>query len=180
MACPNKNLQEWKDLVATRGENMAYFLWDQHNGNVPMFDKNTLYQMNDGKITDVAIKELDNHLLNFMKRFGVRSKAFDELKSKIGVDSLGATDVLNKLIWYTNNRNVETIPEEVGHMAVMLMGEAHPDITTLLSEVTSWSEYQEVYDEYMPRYNNVKQVKMEAIGKLIAKSLVKNYKDIDI
>jgi len=33
--CPNPNLKEWKDLVKSRGEDISYFLWDKHNGNVP-------------------------------------------------------------------------------------------------------------------------------------------------
>jgi hypothetical protein len=136
----------------------------------------TMYQLNNSDILEPAIQELDVYLLNFMKQFGVRSKEFNDLKSRIGVDALGATDVLNKLIWYTKNRNVETIPEEVGHMITMLMGETNPIIQDLLESITDWSEYESIRKKYMPIYNNEKQVKIEAIGKLIAKALVKNYK----
>ena len=122
------------------------------------------------------IKDLDKYLLDFLKPFGVLSKEFDSLKERLGVDALGATDVLNKLIWYTKNRNEETVPEEVGHMAVMLMGENHQEIVDLMVEIQNWSEYKKIYDQYMPIYKNEKKVKVEAIGKLLAKSLVKNYK----
>jgi hypothetical protein len=142
-----------------------------------MFDnQDNFYQLNDKKVLGESLPELDNYLLNFMKQFGVKSKEFDDLKARLGVDALGATDVLNKLIWYTKNRNEETIPEEVGHMAVMLMGEEHPDIKELLKEITNWSEYSDIKKEYFPIYNNEKQVKIEAVGKLIAKALVRNYK----
>jgi hypothetical protein len=33
--CPNKNLEEWKLLVAARGEDVAYYLWDKYSGSVP-------------------------------------------------------------------------------------------------------------------------------------------------
>ena len=33
--CPNKNLDSWKNLVAARGEDVAYYLWDKHDGSVP-------------------------------------------------------------------------------------------------------------------------------------------------
>lgn len=33
--CPNKNLDSWKDLVAIRGEDIAYYLWDYYKGEVP-------------------------------------------------------------------------------------------------------------------------------------------------
>jgi len=35
MSCPNTNLEEWKLLVASRGEDVAYALWDLYEGNVP-------------------------------------------------------------------------------------------------------------------------------------------------
>ena len=181
-SCVNKNTEEFKALAEQSNINPIILaakvsLWQEKNGLDKFPTTDTLFQLRDERNIEPAIKELDNYLLDFMKPFGVRSKEFDELKSKLGVDALGATDVLNKLIWYTKNRNAETIPEEVGHMATMLMGENHPDIKDLLSEIENWSEYQEIYDKYMPIYNNEKQVKIEAIGKLIAKSLVKNYKE---
>ena len=49
-------------------------------------------------------------------------------------------------------------------------------VNELLKNITNWSEYQDIKDQYLPIYKNEKQVKIEAIGKLIAKSLVKNYK----
>jgi len=39
--CPNKNLQDWKDLVSQRGESMAYYIWDKYKGNIPNFEYST-------------------------------------------------------------------------------------------------------------------------------------------
>jgi len=180
--CVNRSSSEFKALAEQSNMNPIILaakvsLWQEKNGLDKFPTADTLFQLRDERNVESAIKELDSYLLDFMKPFGVRSKEFEELKSKLDVDALGATDVLNKLIWYTKDRNVETVPEEVGHMATMLMGENHPDIKDLLFEIENWSEYKEVYDKYMPIYNNEKQVKIEAIGKLIAKSLVKNYKE---
>ena len=33
--CPNKNLPEWKKLVASKGEKEAHYLWARYNGEVP-------------------------------------------------------------------------------------------------------------------------------------------------
>jgi hypothetical protein len=33
--CPNKSLESWKSLEASLGEDMAYYLWDKYEGNVP-------------------------------------------------------------------------------------------------------------------------------------------------
>lgn len=153
-----------------------------YNGDQALYDQENTeeddiyYQLDTEEVLEPAIKELDKYLLDFLKPFGVKSKEFEDMKSKLGVDALGATDVLNKLIWYAKNRNAETVPEEVGHMVTMLMGESNPIIKDLLENITNWSEYDKIYEQYMPIYKNAKQVKIEAVGKLIAKSLVKNYK----
>jgi len=34
-SCPNENLDSWKQLVASRGEDIAYYLWDLYEGEVP-------------------------------------------------------------------------------------------------------------------------------------------------
>lgn len=127
-------------------------------------------------LVNPAIEELDKYLLDFLKGFNVKSKEFEELKSRLGVNALGATDVLNKLIWYVKNRNEETLPEEAAHMIVALMGEKNPDIIELLANIKNWSEYEAIKNQYLPIYNDENKVKIEAVGKLIAKSLVKNYK----
>ena len=137
--------------------------------------KNTYLQLA-SNLVNPAIEELDKYLLDFLKNFNVKSKQFEELKSKLGIDALGATDSLNKLIWYVKNRNEETLPEESAHMLVALMGEKHPDINELLSNITNWSEYNDIKNQYLPIYKDENKVKIEAVGKLIAKSLVKNYK----
>lgn len=135
-----------------------------------------LLQMSSKEIEE-ANQELDKYLLDFLKQFGVKSKEFDNLKERLGIDALGATDVLNKLIWYKKDRRIDTIPEEAGHMIVMLMGMDHPEIKALLTEITGWTEYKNIYNQYMPIYKNEQQVKIEAVGKLLAQSLVKNYKE---
>ena len=35
ISCPNKRLKVWKDLVQNVGENKAYVLWAEYDGNVP-------------------------------------------------------------------------------------------------------------------------------------------------
>lgn len=106
-----------------------------------------MYQLSSEEI-ESANKELDKYLLDFLKQFGVQSKEFESLKARLGVDALGATDVLNKLIWYAKERRIDTIPEEAGHMIVMLMGEQNPDIQALMSEITGWTEYAKIYQQY--------------------------------
>lgn len=176
MKCLNKSLPlVQQTLSVLRSEPLAAKVLDMSGSNPTMDEIMRNYYQLASPLTTQANKELDDFLLNFLKPFGVKSKEFESLKQRLGIDALGATDVLNKLIWYNKERRKDTIPEEAAHMIVMLMGENHSDIKSLLSEIKLWSGYQEVYDKYMPIYNNEKQVKIEAIGKLIAQAMVENY-----
>lgn len=139
--------------------------------------KDNLYQLRTKEILESANKNLDTFLIDYLKPFGIRVAEFDNLKEKLGIDSLGVADIMNKLIVLSTNRNIETVPEEFGHFITFLMGKDQK-ILDLMDSITSWSEYKDIYDTYMPVYKNDAQVRIEAVGKLLAKSLVKNYKAV--
>ena len=132
------------------------------------------YQLTSQEIKE-ADKKLDAKLLNFLSKYGVKSTEINNFKERWGVDALGATDVLNKIIYHSVEKKLDTIPEEAVHMVVMLMGQTHPLIRDLMDNIKDWSGYQAVYDEYMPVYNNEKQVKVEALGKLVTESLLQKW-----
>ena len=135
---------------------------------------NVQYQLTSKEIKE-ADKKLDAKLLNFLSRYGVKSTEINNFKERFGVDAIGATDVLNKIIYHSVEKKLDTIPEEAAHMIVMLMGQTHPLIKDLMDNIKDWSGYQAVYDEYMPVYNNEKQVKVEALGKLVTESLLQKW-----
>jgi len=131
------------------------------------------------QITSQEIKEADNKLdtklLKFVSLYGVQVKEIDNFKERFGINALAVTDALNKIIYYSTNKKLDTISEEVSHIVVMLMGQENTLINDLINNIKDWSGYKSVYDEYMPIYNNEKQVKIEAIGKLIAECLIENW-----
>jgi len=120
-------------------------------------------------------EELDAKLLAYVKQFGVTVVEMESFKERFGVDAIGATDVIQKLIFINSSKkNYDTVSEEVSHMIVMLMGES-PEIKILLSNIESWSEYKSIYDKYFPIYKNEKKVKVEAIGQLVSKAIQMEY-----
>ena len=149
---------------------------DIQRGGYTEEDRGEFFQIK-SKEVEKASQELDEYLLNFLKPFGVTYKEVEGLKNRLGEDSLGVADVLNKLITLSKDRKIDTVPEEAGHMLVMLMGENHPEIKGLLKSIEKWSGYQEVYDQYFDKYYNEKQIKLEAIGQVIAKGLVREFKE---
>lgn len=136
------------------------------------------FQLTDTTKLEKNDAELDAFLLDFLTSFGVKTEQLDEIKERFGADALGVTDVLNKLIYYAGNRNIETIPEEFGHMISFLMGPNHPLMKQLLEDINKWEEFADIWKEYYPKYNyNGAKVRLEAVGKLIAKRLVAQYKE---
>ena len=59
ISCPNKRLVAWKNLVKTVGENKAYVLWSEYDGNVPdNYYKNEVVLNNEIE-SIVSSKEVD-------------------------------------------------------------------------------------------------------------------------
>ena len=185
-SCPNINAPEFKALESVHGREKATLLFHMNNEVVPTIeeaqnltstvDKSAIFfQLSSSEIEESDLA-LDQYLADFLKPFNVNIKLLNTLEEKFGVDSLGVADVLNKMIYLKRERKLDTMPEEFSHMIVMLMGEKHPDIADLINNIEMWSEYDAIRTKYLPVYKNEKQVKIEAIGQLISKSLVKNYK----
>ena len=122
-------------------------------------------------------KELNNYLLDFLKNFGVESRKLDSIQNIKGSDLFGVTDALNKLIWFVEDKDISTIPEQSSTLLVMLMGYNHPAVKQLLNEIESWSRYQEMYDKYYPVYENELQVKIQAISTLLSETLIDQFKN---
>lgn len=137
-----------------------------------------IYNQLTSKELESANEDLNQYLVDFLKPFGVQVRDFEEYKNRTGQDGLGVTDVLNKLIYLSSQSKIDTMPEEAAHMAIMLMGEKHPDISFLLENIEWWSEYGSIKKEYSEKYKgNEKMIKIEAIAKLISGSIVKKYKE---
>lgn len=138
--------------------------------------KSGYYQLKDSTNLKQANKELDTYLLDFLKPFGVKSQEVEELKTRLGKDALALTDVLNKVIYHVNSDklNALSIPEEASHMIVMLMGKHNPLIKELLDNIHKWDKYESIKKLYLPEYQNLAQVKIEAVGQLLSEALVRN------
>jgi len=140
----------------------------------PEVDNNSFFQLDKSKLP-AAEKKLDDQLLLFLNEFGVTTKELNDFKKRFGVDALGATDVIQKLIYLSSKRNITTVPEEAAHMIVMLMGKNHPLIKEAFTNIESWSGYNSVKKQYMPIYKDENKVKIEALGHLIRDAIVNQY-----
>ena len=124
--CPNKNLSEWKTLVDVQGEDMAHYLWDKYNGEVPSEYNVSLNQ----KLVD-----------GFLKDFGITVTEYNDLKTDIGLDAVAASDLITKSIAYQKG---ESISGEVAYFAYSMLGKQNNKIrANLRYMVNRWDKYKE-------------------------------------
>jgi hypothetical protein len=124
--CPNKNLESWKNLVEAKGENLAYFLWDKYNGNVPLELSTSL----ESKLVD-----------GFLKDFNINIKEYEDLKKDIGIDAVAASDLIAKTIAYQKG---ESILPEVAYFAYSMLGKQNNKLRSELRYlVNKWEKYSE-------------------------------------
>ena len=67
--CPNKNSDSWKQLVELRGEEMAYYLWDEYNGEVPEDVLNNVEQI--VTTPQKAIQDKINETKSFIRKYNI-------------------------------------------------------------------------------------------------------------
>lgn len=137
-----------------------------------------LEKIKDKKAIPFSVKELsvlDSYLVDFLKPFNIRS---EEIKKDMGIDSLGLVDVINKMLWYSHNKDkTTTIPKSFAQMIISLMGKNHKDLKEIYENISSWSKYEKIHQNFYIKYKgNEEKIKYEAISQLLKEALEKNYK----
>lgn len=124
---------------------------------------------------------LDDDLVKFAKSIGVTVEIVQSLKEKFGVNASGVADILNKIIYVSKDRKLDTMSEEIGHFYSELMGYKDGLGKQMYQSIISWSGYNAVVEKYSSVYTNIDgtpdmdKIKKEAIGQAIAEAIVKNY-----
>ena len=140
-------------------------------------------------INNPLSKKLEDTLIKYFDKFHIQREELNNLKARFGVDSVGVFDVLSKTIYYANNRNLLTLPEEYGHVFVELLGNVssrkakNPLFTYLFESIETWEGYERVFNDYKDKYltkegrADIYRIKKEAIGQAIGIALVSNFKN---
>lgn len=177
--CPNINLDSWKTLVAARGEDMAYYLWDEYNGNVPESESKP-----EGTESSTASPKTIAAIKNFLKQIGVDIKAGKEIVvNGVKMDANAVAMVTQKLIQVVEGAEAKALPEEAMHFAVEIIKQTNPKLyNQLLKEVGSYALTNQVFADYgnNPLYQtkdgkpDVIKLKEEAMGKILAETVIRN------
>ena len=132
-------------------------------------------------------QELRSILLEFLDKLGVTVKD-QQVVLKSG-DSNAETEFLKKagkivdiIIRIAQGKEFnDTLAEETAHVFVELLGENHPMLQEMFELITETEIYQEVLAEYGSDINykdNPYKLKSEAVGKLLASYLLKQFETV--
>lgn len=145
--------------------------------------KGIIYKQKVSEPTNASDKAVEDKLKSFLSRYGIGLRYVDSLKER-GYDAVAISDITNRLILIAKKEADETtLPEEVAHIAVELLGEDNPIVKKLLEKIENTEIYKDTYEEYKadPEYlkdgkPDTYKIKKEAIGKAIGKQIIKKGK----
>jgi hypothetical protein len=84
--CPNKNLNEWKSLVVARGEDVAFYLWDKYDGNVPESESRTEIVKSGLKATNILQSPKANQFFNTAVKNKITGESFwNKMQADLGI-----------------------------------------------------------------------------------------------
>jgi hypothetical protein len=123
--------------------------------------------------------QLEAKLKDILTNVGIKVQAYDTLVYKLGVDAAGAADILNRIVYISDKAGYETLPEEVAHFFIEGLGDSNPLVKRLMDNISEHPVYKEVLEEYKDVYDTDEQFRKEAIGKLLGKYIVQEYKNTE-
>lgn len=178
--CPNKNLDSWKQLVAQKGEAMAYYLWDKNGGNV----SNILAQIQGGQtVSSKASPKTIRLVKDLLKRIGVNYQSVSSIRvDGLEIGANGVADITQKLVQIAQGKEDVALTEEAMHFVVELLEQQDPALfNKLLSEINGYNLYKNVVAEYasLKDYQtpdgkpDIRKLKKEAIAKVLTEVIIK-------
>jgi hypothetical protein len=123
--------------------------------------------------------ELNKKLVGFLSEFGITVEHLETLKDRVGVDAVGAADILHKVILIAKGQeDVTTLPEEAAHFAIELLGDDHPLVQRMLDVVVGTEIYNKVKRDYAGVYKGDEtKIRKEAAGKMLADAIINKNED---
>lgn len=118
----------------------------------------------------------------FLANYGIKVEYIDNMRERTGDDYRAVALIFQNLILVANGKEkADTLPEEVAHFAVELLGENNPLIKRLMDNIEDTDIYRETYEEVKDKQAyidengnpNINKIKKEAVGKAIRDKIVK-------
>lgn len=170
-------------LVQPLKDNQSLWIDAPNIHNLIAFKVSEQLKFENTKSSKTANEELDKILKDYLSELNITVNEFRDLKSQLGVDALGVAHIINKSIDLSENRRIDTLPEEAGHFYVELLTKrgTQDSLTEynlykdLMSKIENWEKYKEIEKAYLPIYKDKNKVKKEAIAKAISEAIVNRF-----
>jgi len=180
ISCINTSSEEWKSLVASRGEDMAHYLWDLHEGEVPQSEytetemvaskasaETVVVMKNAAKQMDIDIMSLDEY-----------AKGNPDIQTK-GIN--GLADLIKGVVAIAQGMENYTLTEEIVHIATAILEQTNPKlVTAMIAKIDRFKIYDETLKAYKGKkaYQlangkpDIRKIKKEAVDKLISELII--------
>jgi len=180
--CVNKSLPEFKEMARETNINPLVLAakisaWQEKNGLDNWPTSSDIMGTPTASTIDKPIKELEDKLIAFLNKIGVKIEELPE------GDFVAKAKLLEKIIQVVQGKaDVSTLPEEASHIFVAILKANGVVYQKLVADIESKPIYNDVFEEYkniyvLPNGNpDIDRIKEEAVGKLIAKNIVSLYK----
>lgn len=183
--CPNINLDSWKNLVAARGEDVAYYLWDKYEGNVPESEQQSILLQKEEMPASKASTETLNRVKQVAKDMGVVFQDLvDYAKGNPDIDTKGVNavaDLTKGVIAIASGKENVALTEEMVHVATAILEQTSPELVTrMISQIGKYKIYNATLEAYSGNKNyqlsngkpDIRKIKKEAVDKLIAEHVI--------
>lgn len=124
--------------------------------------------------------ELQEKLINLLKKFGIKTLAFEEyikkyqIRNKLPINARALADLANKVIAFKDG-NIENddLVEETSHLIVAsIPEEKKANIKRNIHKTKEWGQYSEGYKQI---YATEDEVREEILGKVVANSIKEQF-----
>jgi hypothetical protein len=180
ISCINTSSKEWQSLVNARGENMAHYLWDFYEGEVPesayveterpaskASDETVAVIKKAAKQMDIDIVPLDDY-----------TKGNPDIQTK-GIN--GLADLIKGTVAVAQGMENYALTEEIVHVATAILEQTNPKlVTSMISKIDRFKIYDDTLKAYKGKkaYQlsdgkpDIRKIKKEAVDKLIAELII--------
>lgn len=176
---------QWRIRQAQSGN---YYIAGYKNRSVTMDNYTSpyaggMFRQLKSKSQEIQIEKLDIKLTNWAKKNGIPVESLKSVMEKFpdryNNSALGIADFAKGLIAVADNRNIDTLAEEVAHFAIEMMLAKDENMQAALDQVVETQTYQDVLEEYAEIYKDEIDFKKEALGKILAAEIVNQFKNTE-
>lgn len=146
-----------------------------NEGDFSLQSNNIYYQLSDEDVREID-PAVEKQMMELIEAVGGKVELVNEIKDVDGnpINAAAKLDALNGVIELVQGkRGVSTLAEETAHLITALLGKEHPLMKQMMSNIVNFPIYQEVLKEYKDTNYTAEDMKFEAVGKMIAKNIIK-------